>query len=114
MNIGEAQKVVDDWINNFGVRYFDEKTNTLLLVEEVGEFTRLIARKYGEQSFKQELSDREVNKNIEEELGDIFFVLLCLANQMGINLEDVLRVSLEKKTKRDKDRYKNNPKLKKK
>lgn len=111
MKIKEAQTIVDEWIKEFGVRYFDEKTNALVLVEEVGEFASLIARKYGEQSFKKGISESEVDDKVKEELGDIFFVLICLANQMGYDLEEILRASLDKKTKRDKDRHKLNPKL---
>ena len=112
MTIQEYQKVVDDWIQDIGVRYFDEKTNTLLLTEEVGEFTRLIARKYGEQSFKEELSETEIHNKISDEIGDILFVLTCLANQMDIDLTQVISKNMEKKSKRDMDRHKNNPKLK--
>ncbi|TVQ50771.1 MAG: pyrophosphatase [Saprospirales bacterium] len=113
MEIKYAQTIVDNWIKEFGVRYFDEKTNTLVLVEEVGEFASLIARKYGEQSFKIDFSKKEINEKIKEELGDIFFVLICLSNQMGYDLEEILKSSLDKKTKRDKNRHKHNPKLNK-
>jgi NTP pyrophosphatase (non-canonical NTP hydrolase) len=111
MTIKEAQQIVDNWIKEYGVRYFDEKTNTLVLVEEVGEFARLIARKYGEQSFKKALTEQQVDHQIEEELADIFFVLICLANQMGIELDEVFINSINKKTQRDKDRHIGNNKL---
>jgi len=103
-----AQKMVDQWIKTYGVRYFNELTNMCILTEEVGELARVIARKYGEQSFKE--SDEKVEMG--EEMADILWVVLCLANQTGINLEDEFKKSLEKKTKRDKDRHINNPKLK--
>ena len=108
MTINEAQKVVDQWITTTGVRYFNELTNMALLTEEVGEVARIIARKYGEQSAKS--SDE--NKLLEEELADVFFVLICLANQTGVDLQQALKDSLEKKTKRDAKRHKQNPKLK--
>jgi NTP pyrophosphatase (non-canonical NTP hydrolase) len=108
MTIEEAQKAVDDWINENGVRYFDELTNLAMLTEEVGEVARIIARRYGEQSEKE--SDKK--KDLGEEMADVLFVLICLANQTGIDLTDALEKSLEKKTKRDKDRHHNNPKLK--
>jgi len=108
MTIQEAQKLVDDWIKTHGVRYFNELTNMVLLTEEVGELARIIARKYGEQSFKE--SDK--NNELDEEMADILFVLICLANQTGVNLADALTKNLEKKTIRDKNRHKLNPKLK--
>lgn len=107
MTIEEAQKIVDEWINTIGVRYFNELTNMALLTEEVGELARIIARKYGEQSFKE--SDKQYN--LADEMADVLFVLICLANQTGVNLTDALRKNLEKKTNRDKDRHKNNEKL---
>ncbi len=107
MTIEEAQKIVDEWINTIGVRYFNELTNMALLTEEVGELARIIARKYGEQSFKE--SDKQYN--LADEMADVLFVLICLANQTGVNLTDALRKNLEKKTSRDKDRHKNNEKL---
>jgi NTP pyrophosphatase (non-canonical NTP hydrolase) len=107
MTIEEAQKIVDQWINTTGVRYFNELTNTAILMEEVGEVARIMARKYGEQSFKK--SDEEVN--LADEMADVLFVLICLANQTGINLTDALEKNLEKKSIRDSDRHKNNPKL---
>lgn len=111
MTIKQAQEIVDKWIKEYGIRYFNEMTNTLLLSEEVGEFSRLIARKYGEQSFKKSPSDKEINDSIADEMADIMFVLICLANQMDINLEEVMLKNLEKKSSRDKDRHKQNTKL---
>ena len=108
MEIAEAQKIVDDWIKEVGVRYFNELTNTAILMEEVGEVARIMARRYGEQSEKE--SDK--NKDLGDELADVLFVIICLANQTGINLEEALKKKLEKKTNRDKDRHLNNPKLK--
>jgi NTP pyrophosphatase (non-canonical NTP hydrolase) len=107
MTIEEAQKIVDEWINTLGVRYFNELTNMALLTEEVGELARIIARKYGEQSFKE--SDKQYN--LADEMADVLFVLICLANQTGVNLTEALKNNLDKKTKRDKDRHKNNEKL---
>ena len=107
MTINEAQKVVDKWITTTGVRYFNELTNMALLTEEVGEVARIIARKYGEQSAKS----TDENKLLGEELADVFFVLICLANQTGVDLQQALKDSLEKKTKRDATRHKQNPKL---
>ena len=98
MTIDEAQKIVDEWINTLGVRYFNELTNMALLTEEVGELARIIARKYGEQSFKE--SDKQYN--LADEMADVLFVLICLANQTGVNLTEALKNNLEKKTKRDK------------
>jgi len=108
MTLENLQQEVDSWIKDLGVRYFDELTNTAILMEEVGEVARIMARKYGEQSFKD--SDKDVD--LGDELADVLFVLTCLANQTGINLEEAIRKNLEKKTKRDKDRHHNNPKLK--
>ncbi len=108
MTIAEAQKLVDEWIKENGVRYFDEMTNFAILTEEVGELARVFARKYGEQSNKK--SDEDYNE--ADEMADILWVLLCLANQTGVDLTDALKKNLEKKTARDKDRHKNNPKLK--
>lgn len=108
MTITEAQEKVDQWIGKYGVRYFNELTNMALMTEEVGELARIIARKYGEQSFKE--SDLE--KTLEEEMADILFVLICMANQTGINLEMALVKNLEKKTNRDAVRHLNNKKLK--
>ncbi|MGQ7852949.1 nucleotide pyrophosphohydrolase [Pedobacter sp. WC2501] len=108
MTINEAQETVDRWINTTGIRYFNELTNTAILMEEVGEVARIMARKYGEQSFKK--SDEAVN--LADEMADVMFVLICLANQTGINLTDALEKNLEKKSIRDADRHKNNEKLK--
>ena len=108
MTISEAQNTVDQWIKTVGVRYFNELTNTAILMEEVGEVARIMARKYGEQSFKK--SDE--GKDLGDEMADVLFVLICLANQTGINLEDALKKNLEKKTSRDAERHKGNEKLK--
>ena len=110
MGIQEYQKKVDEWIKEIGVRYFNEMTNTLILQEEVGEFSRLVARIYGEQSFKND-EKRDHHEMLSDEVADILFVVTCLANQMGIDLEDAIRKNLEKKSSRDKDRHKRNPKL---
>lgn len=108
MTIKEAQEVVDQWINKTGVRYFNELTNTAILMEEVGEVARIMARKYGEQSFKK--SDEAVD--LGDEMADVLFVLICLANQTGIDLTEVLEKNMQKKSIRDADRHHNNPKLK--
>lgn len=108
MTIEEAQAAVDGWIKETGVRYFNELTNMAMLTEEVGEVARIIARQYGEQSFKP--SDKD--KNLGDELADVLFVLICLANQTGIDLTKALQANLEKKTKRDANRHKENDKLK--
>lgn len=108
MTIKELQETVDSWINSTGVRYFNELTNTAILMEEVGEVARIMARKYGEQSFKKE--DESVN--LADEMADVLFVLVCLANQTGINLEEAFEKNLIKKNVRDADRHINNPKLK--
>lgn len=106
MTIQEAQERVDAWIRQYGVRYFSELTNMAILTEEVGEMARIMARKYGEQSFKEgEKAD------LGEEMADVLWVLLCIANQTGTNLTEALEKSFLKKTKRDKERHKNNPKL---
>lgn len=107
ITISEAQKLIDDWINTVGVRYFNELTNTAILMEEVGELARIMARRYGEQSFKA--SDKEVN--MADEMADILWVLMCLANQTGVDLTDALQKNFEKKNIRDKDRHKENKKL---
>ena len=106
MTLEEAQKEVDCWIKTYGVRYFSELTNMTVLTEEVGELARVMARKYGDQSFKQGEKD-----NLADEMADVLWVLICLANQTGVNLTEAFRQNLEKKTNRDKDRHKNNPKL---
>lgn len=106
MELKEAQQVVDQWINTTGVRYFNELTNMAMLTEEVGEVARIISRKYGEQSFKE-----DDKKELDDELADVFFVLVCLANQTGVDLEEAFKRNLEKKNSRDKDRHKQNKKL---
>ena len=106
MTIQEAQEAVDKWIKEYGVRYFSELTNMACLTEEVGELARVIARSYGDQSFKA-----GEKPNLGEEMADVLWVLLCLANQTGVNLTEELQRSFDKKTSRDKDRHKNNPKL---
>lgn len=108
MNLQNAQKLVDDWIKEHGVRYFNELTNMAQLTEEVGEVARIIARRYGEQSEKE--SDKE--KDLGEELADVIFVVLCLANQTGVDLQEAFHKKMEKKTQRDHDRHHNNEKLK--
>jgi len=107
MTIEEAQLKVDEWIKTYGVRYFSELTNTAILMEEVGELARIMARTYGDQSFKQ--SDLEVNP--ADEMADILWVLCCLANQTGVNLTEAFQNNIEKKTLRDKERHKQNSKL---
>lgn len=107
MTIQEAQEKVDNWIKKYGVRYYNELTNMVLLTEEVGELARIIARKYGEQSSKE--SDKE--KNLADEMADILFVLICLANQTGIDLNSAFEKNLEKKTLRDNKRHRDNKKL---
>jgi NTP pyrophosphatase (non-canonical NTP hydrolase) len=107
MTIKEAQETVDQWINTTGIRYFNELTNTAILMEEVGEVARIMARKYGEQSFKK--SDEEVS--LADEMADVMFVLICLANQTGIDLTEALAQNLQKKSIRDADRHQNNQKL---
>jgi len=107
MTIEEAQKAVDEWIKTYGVRYFSELTNMACLTEEVGELAKVIARKYGDQSFKEGEND-----NLADEMADVMWVLICIANQTGVDLTDALQKNIEKKTKRDKTRHINNPKLK--
>jgi len=109
MEIKAYQKKVDDWIKEYGVRYFNEMTNGLILMEEVGELASLMARIYGEQSFKKEIEHKQA---LENEVGDIFFVLTCLANQMNMDLEQVINNNFSKKTARDNQRHFKNPKLK--
>lgn len=106
MTIEEAQKQVDQWIKTYGVRYFSELTNMAVLTEEVGELARIMARTYGDQSFKA-----GEKHDLGDEMADILWVLICLANQTGVDLTEAFRKNLEKKTARDKDRHKNNPKL---
>lgn len=108
MNISEAQELVDKWINTYGVRYFSELTNMAILTEEVGELARVIARKYGDQSFKT----TELNVDMADEMADILWVLICLANQTGVDLEAAFARNMAKKTERDATRHLNNEKLK--
>jgi NTP pyrophosphatase (non-canonical NTP hydrolase) len=108
MTIEEAQAQVHEWITTTGVRYFNELTNTAILMEEVGELARIMARQYGEQSFKANESD----KDLGDEMADVLWVLMCLANQTGVNLTEAFAKNMEKKTKRDSERHKNNDKLK--
>ncbi|SMG07794.1 NTP pyrophosphatase, house-cleaning of non-canonical NTPs [Marivirga sericea] len=108
LTIAEAQAQVDEWIKTIGVRYFNELTNMTILTEEVGELARIMARKYGEQSFKE--SDK--GAELGDEMADVLWVLICLANQTGVDLTEALQKNIEKKTKRDKDRHKDNEKLK--
>ncbi len=108
MTINEAQQSVDDWIKTTGVRYFNELTNMAMLTEEVGEVARIMARKYGQQSFKESDKDKELG----DELADVLFVLICIANQTGINLEEALEKNFEKKNNRDAERHQQNEKLK--
>jgi NTP pyrophosphatase (non-canonical NTP hydrolase) len=108
MTIQESQQQVDQWIKTYGVRYFNELTNMAMLTEEVGELARIIARRYGEQSEKE--SDK--NKDLSDEMADVLWVLICLANQTGVDLTEAFKKNLEKKTNRDKDRHHQNPKLK--
>ena len=108
MTIEEAQAKVDQWINTTGVRYFSELTNMAILTEEVGELARIMARTYGDQSFKK----TDLDRNLPDEMADVLWVLICLANQTGVNLTDALEKNFEKKSTRDKDRHKENEKLK--
>ena len=108
ITIKQYQTLVDEWVQSIGVRYYSELTNTAILMEEVGEVARLMARLYGDQSFKKSDEDR----NLADELADVLFVLTCIANQTGIDLTEALHKNIAKKTKRDKDRHANNPKLK--
>lgn len=108
LTIAEVQKLVDDWIKTYGVRYFSELTNMAVLTEEVGELARIMARKYGDQSFKK--SDEKYD--LADEMADVLWVLVCLANQTGVDLNEAFLKNLEKKTSRDKERHRNNQKLK--
>ena len=108
VTLADAQKTVDDWIQSIGVRYFSELTNLAQLVEEVGELARIMSRTFGEQSFKE----NEDHSELDDELADILFVLICIANQTGVDLTTAFQKNLAKKTKRDLDRHQNNPKLK--
>ena len=106
MELSELQKLVDTWIREYGVRYFSELTNMAILTEEVGELARVMARKYGDQSFKAGETE-----NLADEMADVLWVLVCLANQTGVNLTEALEANFAKKTARDKERHRNNPKL---
>jgi len=108
MTINEAQQQVDGWIRTVGVRYFSELTNMAILTEEVGELARIMARTYGDQSFKK----TDLDKNMADEMADVLWVLICLANQTGVNLTDAFQKNIEKKTSRDKERHQQNEKLK--
>ena len=108
MTINEAQQQVDGWIRTVGVRYFSELTNMAILTEEVGELARIMARTYGDQSFKK----TDLDKNMADEMADVLWVLICLANQTGVNLTDAFQKNIEKKTSRDKERHQRNEKLK--
>jgi NTP pyrophosphatase (non-canonical NTP hydrolase) len=108
MTISEAQQSVDEWIKKYGVRYFSELTNMALLTEETGEVARIIARKYGEQSYRKDAAEGD----LADEMADVLFVLICLANQTGVNLEEALKKNLVKKTGRDAERHQSNEKLK--
>ena len=112
MTIREAQDTVDHWIKTIGIRYYNELTNSAILMEEVGEVARLMSRLYGEQSFKTEEKALSANKDLPDEMADVLFVLICLANQTGIDLTEAFHRNLEKKSIRDKDRHANNEKLK--
>ena len=107
LTLGEAQRLVDEWIQNYGVRYFAPLTNMAILTEEVGEVARLMSRLYGEQSFKKSDEDH----NLGDELADVLWVVLCIANQTGVDLEAALKANIEKKTQRDSERHRTNPKL---
>lgn len=108
LTLKQAQQKVDEWITSVGVRYFSELTNMAILTEEVGELARIMARKYGDQSFKA----GESADHLADEMADVLWVLICLANQTGVDLEDALKKNIEKKNKRDQNRHQNNPKLK--
>lgn len=107
MTIEQVQQTVDQWITKYGVRYFNELTNLAILTEEVGELARIMARKFGDQSFKKD----ELNIDLADEIADVFFVLVCIANQTGVDLSDAFKNNMEKKTKRDAKRHMNNEKL---
>lgn len=112
MHLSEAQQIVDDWIKKLGVRYFNELTNMAILTEETGEVARLISRIYGEQSFKNKTTDEEAKAMLSDEIADLLFVLICIANQTGINLEQAFTDNIKKKSERDKNRHHENDKLK--
>ncbi len=107
MELSEAQREVDQWVRTYGVRYFSELTNMAILTEEVGELARIMARTYGDQSFKKS----DLGKDLGDEMADVLWVLICLANQTGVDLTEAFRKNMEKKTGRDKDRHRQNPKL---
>lgn len=111
MTIEQAQATVDNWIKTIGIRYYNELTNTAVLMEEVGEVARLMARIYGEQSFKRKEDEATAKDDLADEMADVLFVLICLANQTGVDLTDALRKNLEKKTNRDATRHAENEKL---
>lgn len=111
MEISEAQQVIDQWINTIGVRYYNELTNTAILMEEVGEVARLMARLYGEQSFRLPEEAISAREDLADEMADVLFVLICLANQTGVDLSSALKKNLEKKTRRDAERHAANEKL---
>ena len=112
LTIKQAQQIVDEWINTIGIRYYNELTNTAILTEEVGEVARLMARLYGEQSFKTKTQEASAPQDLADEMADVLFVLICLANQTGIDLTEALTNNLNKKTKRDAKRHAENQKLK--
>jgi len=111
MTIKELQIDVDKWITTIGIRYFNELTNMAILTEEVGELARVMSRTYGEQSFKKEITELEKKEMLADEMADVLWVLTCLANQTGVDLEEAIRKNILKKTGRDSNRHKNNPKL---
>ncbi|MEO0732104.1 MAG: nucleotide pyrophosphohydrolase [Bacteroidota bacterium] len=111
MTLASAQNTVDDWIKTVGIRYYDELTNTAILMEETGEVARLMARLYGEQSFKRPEDAEAAPDRLADEMADVLFVLICLANQTGVDLTEALQKNLDKKTKRDATRHRDNPKL---
>lgn len=113
MSIADAQKKVDEWINTVGIRYYSELTNMVILTEEVGEVARIMSRLYGEQSFKRSEDEDNAKDNLADEMADVLFVLICLANQTGVDLSEALTKNIEKKTIRDASRHANNNKLKK-
>ena len=112
MTLSTAQQTVDNWIQTIGIRYFNELTNMAILTEEVGEVARLMSRMYGEQSFKKSEDAANAKENLADEMADVLFVLICLANQTGVDLTAALEKNLDKKTKRDRERHANNEKLK--
>ena len=112
MTIKETQEIVDKWITTIGIRYHNEMTNMAILTEEVGEVARLMSRMYGEQSFKRKADEATAKEKLADEMADVMFVLVCLANQTGVDLTEALKKNLDKKTKRDTERHANNEKLK--